>query len=177
VTFKLIARGGRYLRVADPDWADPLDGSYAQAKGQRWSPPGSFAVVYLNADRGTARLNVERMLADQPFGPEDVDPDEAFILVAADVPADEYVDVVTDEGCEAAGLPATYPLDAHGVTVTHGVCQPIGRDAYDQNLPGIACRTAAEGATGGEEELAYFIRAAPLVEKERWHFDDWFWAE
>ena len=30
---------GPYCRVADPEWADPLDRSFAAATGQRWNPP------------------------------------------------------------------------------------------------------------------------------------------
>jgi hypothetical protein len=77
-----IARSGRYLRVADPSWSDPLDPDHARERGGRWNPPHSFAVLYLNRDRQTARRNVDRLLADQPYGPEDLDPTEAFVLVA-----------------------------------------------------------------------------------------------
>ena len=35
---KTVAINGTYCRVADPEWADPLDLSYAAAQGQRNGP-------------------------------------------------------------------------------------------------------------------------------------------
>jgi RES domain len=177
VRFRTIERGGRYLRLADPDWNDPLDGGFAKARGGRWNAPGAFEVLYLNADRKAARLNVERLLADQPFGPEDLDPDEAFLLVATDIPVDDYADIVTGDGCAAVGLPASFPVDADGSRIGHDRCQPIGQRAHDVGLPGIACRSCVDGAGIDDEELAYFVRATRLVETRRWHFDEWFWSD
>lgn len=164
------------LRVADPGWTDPLDARYAKATGGRWNPPGSFGVVYLNADTHTARLNVERLFSGQPFGPEDLDPYEAPILVAADLADGEYADIVTDEGCIATGLPVSYPDDTTGQRIGHAVCQPIGQEAYDEGLQGVAHRSAAPGATFADEELAWFDRGDTLTESERWTFEDWFWG-
>ncbi len=173
-----IARSGRYLRVADPDWSDPLDPYYAHERGGRWNPPRSFAVLYLNRDRQTARRNVDRLLADQPYGPEDLDPTEAFVLVAVDLAQERYVDVITDAGCASAGLPATYPKDATRATIPHAICQPIGQSAYDEGEPGIACRSAAPGTAHTDEELALFSRTRKrLPAAKRWAFDDWYWGD
>src|SRR5439155_19886109 len=38
LTLRTIARVGDYLRVADPDWYDPLDGGFAKLRGGRWNP-------------------------------------------------------------------------------------------------------------------------------------------
>ena len=46
----LVPRGGVYVRVADPDWDDPLSGEFAKARGGRWNAPGAFPVVYLSGD-------------------------------------------------------------------------------------------------------------------------------
>jgi hypothetical protein len=87
------------------------------------------------------------------------------------VPQADYVDVVTAEGIEALGLPATYP-DGVG----WDVCQPIGGAAYANGELGIACRTACEG--GGDpdhEELALFDRdGQPARAGQRLTFDEWF---
>jgi RES domain-containing protein len=174
VTLPTVARGGRYFRVADPAWADPLDGSHAGRLGGRWNPPASFAVVYLNRDVATARANVDRLLAGHPYGPEDLDPAEAYILVEADVPEDRYVDAVSDAGCRACGLPATYPRDADGALVPHAVCQPIGAAAHAAGRPGVACRSAAPGAASHAEELAAFV---PVAEVRRIPFDNWYWSD
>jgi len=111
---RTIRRGGAYLRVADPGWRDPLDGGYAGARGGRWNPPESFPVVYLCASVAVARAVVLGKLEAQPFGPEDLAPATAPVLVAASVTEDRYVDVVTARGCASAGLPETYPRDRAG---------------------------------------------------------------
>jgi RES domain-containing protein len=71
---RTVRRGGPYLRVADPAWADPLDGRFAADRGGRWNPPESFPVVYLCGSIEVARANVYRRLAGQPYGPEDLLP-------------------------------------------------------------------------------------------------------
>jgi RES domain-containing protein len=171
-------RSGRYLRVADPQWTDPLDPEPARERGGRWNAPGSFAVLYLNRDHQTARRNVDRLLADQPYGPEDLDPEEAFVLVAIELTEARYVDMLTDAGCTSAGLPASYPRDATRATVSHATCQPIGQAAYDDGEPGIACRSAAPGSARTDEELALFARGRKRRRAvRRWAFDEWYWGD
>ena len=173
-----ITRGGRYLRLADPEWSDPLDPDYARERGGRWNPPDTFAVLYLNRDRRTARRNVDRLLAGQPYGPEDLDPAEAFVLVAVDLADERHVDVITDAGCASAGLPASYPQAADGTTIPHAVCRQIGQSAHGDGEPGIACRSAAPGAARTDEELALFARdRIRLRAVRRWAFDDWYWDD
>ena len=91
---KRIRRSGAYLRVADPDWDDPLDGSFSRIKGGRWNAPGSFPVVYLNRSEHVAHANVDRKYDGLPYGPEDVDPDAGPDLVETRVPQARYVDIV-----------------------------------------------------------------------------------
>ena len=50
-----VRRAGRYFRVADPDWDEPLEGSYSARLGGRWNPSGSFPVCYLNRDVRTVQ--------------------------------------------------------------------------------------------------------------------------
>jgi hypothetical protein len=170
-----LVRVGRYLRVADPDWADPLDGSYAAVKGGRWNAEGSFPVVYLNRDVETARANVRRLLAGQPFGIDDIEDNRRPALVHTDVPEAEHVDVVTDAGCTSVGLPASYPDELDGRPVEHPRCRPIGQDAWDAGEPGIACRSAAPSPWPAGEELAWFQRAELLEVVEVMPFERWFW--
>jgi RES domain-containing protein len=168
-------RGGSYVRVADPDWDDPLDGGYAERAGGRWNAPGSFPVVYLCATVAVARALVLGRLEGQPFGPEDLYPDSAPVLADAAVPRDRYVDAVTARGCRSAGLPATYPLDSRGRRVGWSRCRPIGQRAWEDGYPGIACRSAAPEAPQGGEELAFFARRRKLRAGRTRRFDDWFW--
>ncbi|MCP3958394.1 MAG: RES family NAD+ phosphorylase [bacterium] len=174
MSLRTIERGGRYLRVADPDWRDPLDGSHSERHGGRWNPPGSFPVVYLGASLAVARVNVRRKFAGLPYGPEDVEPDVAPVLVTTDITTGDFVDVVSDEGCRAAGLPESYPRD-EGEDVVWERCQPIGQRAWDESFPGIACRSAAPGAGSDDEELAWFQRDRILEAAETMSFEDWFW--
>jgi len=170
----LVTRGGVYVRVADPDWDDPLSGEFARARGGRWNAPGSFPVVYLNGDERVARANVLQRFAGLPFGPEDLEPSAAPVLVSTVVAEDDFVDVVGDAGCVAVGLPATYPVDTDGVVVPHEVCRPVGQAAWDAGLPGVACRSAAPAAPSGGEELAWFARGGSLVPLEVRRFTDWY---
>ena len=170
----LVTRGGVYVRVADPDWDDPLSGEFAKARGGRWNAPGSFPVLYLNGDERVARANVLQRFAGLPYGPEDLEPSAAPVLVSALVPEDDFVDVVSEAGCVAVGLPATYPADDDGAPVSHEACRPVGRAAWDAGLPGIACRSAAPAAPPGGEELARFGRGEALTPLQVRRFLDWF---
>ncbi len=171
---KLIRRGGEYFRVADPRWTNSLDGSYSAERGGRWNPPGSFPVVYLNATVEVARANVARRFKGMPFGPEDMDPVEAPVLVTAAVADALYVDAVTAGGLAELGLPSTYPIDNDGRVVPHERCRPIGVRALESGERGIADRTAA-GAEISGEELAWFQREHSLEAEATADFDAWFW--
>lgn len=169
--FRHVARGGPYVRVVDPDWVRPLDGGFAAERGGRWNPPGSFPVVYLCRDAVVARAIVLRRFDGLAYSPLDLRADRRPALVETDVPEDRFVDVVTDAGCQAAGLPQTYPRDRGAGEVGWDRCRPVGRTAWDQAEPGIACRSvAADG-----EELAWFQRGrSRLRVRRKRSFDDWF---
>jgi hypothetical protein len=169
-----IERGGKYLRVADPDWDEPLSGGYARDAGGRWNPPGAFEVIYLNADPQVARAQVHHKLEPRGIRPEDLDPTRGPILIHTSVPRQPHVDAVTDRGLSSLGLPESYPLDSRGSRISHGVCQPIGEQAWNDGEPGIACRSAASSPTA-REELAYFNRGKKLKVEDEEEFSDWFW--
>ena len=95
-----VSIGGRYYRIADPDWTDPLDPSFASAPGQRWNPVG-LACLYLNHDQTTARANVTKRFVELPYGPEDLDPATAPLLLGVDVPDGEAADAYTEAGLAA----------------------------------------------------------------------------
>ena len=159
---RTIRRGGPYLRVADPDWDDPLDGRHAAERGGRWNPPESFPVVYLCRDVTVARANVYRRLERQPYGPEDLRLGAGPLLVRATVPEDRYLNVITDAGCRDAGLPETYPRDARRRLIPHRRCQPIGLAAREAGLPGVAARSAVARRRG-----ARLLRPPPLAARRR----------
>ena len=162
--------GGRYFRVADPEWSDPLDPRFAaQPPGQRWNPPGLLC-LYLNCDVATARANVYRQFAGLPYAPESLDPATAPQLVEVDIPEGQAADAHTAQGLAALGLPATYPQDANNNLVPHETCQPIGQAAFDANLDGVDYRSAAPGGT---RELAWFPRSTHPTQTSLRHFDQW----
>jgi RES domain-containing protein len=168
-----VRRGGPYLRVADPGWADPLSGAWSEARGGRWNAPGGFEVVYLNRTPEVARAQVMRHLAPLAIYPEELDPVAAPVLVATEVPEDSYVDAMSEAGLRSLGLPETYPLDSSGAQVGHARCQPLGEAAKAAEERGIATRSAAADPSPGEE-LAYFGEAA-LEPTARRGFAEWFW--
>jgi len=145
--------------------------------GGRWNPAGSFPVVYLNRTVSLARLFVAHKYRNTPYGPEDLDPAEAPLLVVTNVPSREYVDVVTDRGCRAAGLPASYPRTDDGREVEWDACQPVGALAWQEAEAGIACRSATSGAVKADEELAWFQRDHQLQPISSQRFEDWFWGQ
>lgn len=171
-----IPDGHHWLRVADPDWDDPLDPSYAGEGGGRWNPPGSFPTLYLNEDIATARAQVAKLLAGTPIEPDDLD--AGFDLIAATLPRSQIVaDASTAEGLDAVGLPATYPRYANGRPVGHDVCQAIGSGAHEAGLRGVYSRSAATD-DGSGRELAWFpareTSRASLVGIRS--FGDWWYA-
>lgn len=175
----VIHRDGEYYRVADPQWEHPLDGSFSMRFGGRWNAPASFPVTYLNADLGTARANARHLLTEklsgQPFAAEDLESSELPILLSLDIPPRAYLDIVSGSGIVANGLPATYPSDGMGCIVPWDVCQPIGQKAWNEELPGIACRSAAAHAPPEGEELAWFDRHEVELEvKNTQPFDEWY---
>lgn len=170
-----VRRGGLYNRLAEPDWADPLDTRYSKARGARWNAPDSFGVLYLNASERMAHVQVAHRLSGRPYGMEDLDPAEQHDLVTVNVPRAARLDCLTDDGLAAVGLPTSYPLDSGGAPVGHDVCQPVGQQAYDASRTGIACRSAAVGAASDDEELAVFdTHTDGVTTVGRRPFADWF---
>lgn len=169
-----VKRGGRYLRIADPNWDDPLSGKYARETGGRWNPPGKFEVVYLNADLQVARAQVRHSLEPRGIRPEDLDPDQGPALIHTTVPTRPYVDAVSSRGLSSLRLQNSYPFGEQGNPIPHEVCQPIGEQAWKNGEPGVACRSLASAPTPGEE-LAYFDRGEELTVDAEEEFSDWFW--
>lgn len=171
--FRHVTRGGRYVRVADPDWRRPLDPSFAAERGGRWNPAVSFPVVYLCAGRDVARAVVGGRFAGLPYGILDVVPERLPVLIGSELAEHRAVDVVTDAGCSTVGLPRTYPIDSRRRTIPWRRTQPIGQAIWSAGERSIACRSAAL-PTG--EELAWFVRSRSdrLRVAARIPFDSWF---
>lgn len=167
-------RGGTYLSVADPSWANPLDGSLSAGAGGRWNPPGSFPVVYLFSHVDVARSFVIAKHQGFPYSVTDLRPDRQPDLVQTSVRDESFVDVLTDSGCAAAGLPKTYPRDHAKRAIGWDRCRPAGEAAWNQGESGVACRSATARRTDSGEELAWFQRRRRLKKGGVQPFEDWF---
>lgn len=163
------------MRVAEPGWDNPLDVTHSARAGGRWNAPGTEGVLYLNASDRLARLQVDHRLDGMPFGPEDLDVDEQHDLVEVDVERCQVLDCVTPSGLAAVGLPSRYPRHGNGRRVSHLTCQPIGAAARAAGLSGVACRSAAKGASERDEELALFDAARAHL-GARTPFAEWYFA-
>jgi hypothetical protein len=174
-----VRRGGTFHRLAEPHWTDALDTSHSRRVGGRWNAPGEFGVLYLNATVDVARLQAAHKLAGHPYEIEDLEPVFQHDLVEVHVADTEALDLVSDAGLTAAGLPPSYPLDGNRRRIGHDRCRPVARAAYEkERLPAIACRSAAAGASRTDEELAIFDRyvTALAAQMRRRPFASWFFA-
>ena len=172
-----LSEGHEWLRIADPQWSDPLDPSFASQRGGRWNPAASFPTLYFNEDIETARANLRVFAQRWPYEPEDLRSDTGPVLVAATLPRrQEVADLHSPAGLERGGLPPTYPADKIGHPIPHAVCQAIGQQVKDAGLKGVLCRSA-NAAHGAGRELAWF----PATARSRAHrrraipYGDWFW--
>ena len=165
-----------WWRIADSEWADPLDPSFAQRHGGRWNPPASFSVLFLNEDLVTARLNLRLFIANWPYEPEDLRDDTGPILVGCSLPTNQEVcDAHSQAGIRAVGLPAAYPLDDNGNEVPHARCQAIGARVHDAGLSGVRARSA-RAPHGAGRELAWFPASIPARWERILAFTEWFWG-
>ena len=175
---RTVRRGGACNRLAEPHWQDPLETSFSKQYGGRWNAPGSYGALYLNMTEQMARIQVEHKLAGHPYDIEDFDPANQHDIVEVDVAGTDALDLVSRDGLQEVGLPASYPHDADGQPVPHEQCHPVGQAAYDEPLPAIACRSAAAGAEKTDEELAVFDRDVGIVTQiARRPFADWYLGE
>ena len=175
--YQRLPESRTWWRVAESHWKDPLSPEFSKDKGGRWNPPGAFATLYLNADKQTARCNVVAFIEEGPYGPEDLRDETAPVLIGCRLPGEQAVcDAHSQSGVPAAGLPATYPLDARGCVVDHSTCQDIGEQVKSEGKRGVHTR-CARSSNAGDLELAWFPASTRSVarEVENLLFSDWFW--
>jgi hypothetical protein len=171
-----LERGGHYFRVCDPGWRNPLDTSFARARGGRWNPPGLFGALYLNATILVAAANARLSFSGEIASLYDLQPAQRPDLLQVTVSKARFVDAVTRTGLRSLRLPSSYPIG-----VPHARCQRIAKRAFDEGEPsGVAYRSNAEATPSSfiGEELAVFDRASALVRKKaRLTFSEWYPTE
>lgn len=151
-----LANNHEWLRVADPEWAAPLDTQHSYEHGGRWNRHQARHTLYLCADEASARAQISRLLAGRFAVPEDLRDDFA-VLLTAQLPDDQTVaDIHTASGVAAVDLPPTYPLESDGTVVPPSLCQTIGDAVADQHLHGVHTRSATTTARAQDAELAWF---------------------
>lgn len=167
-----VSRGGTYFRLYKPGWSDPLDSSFARLHGGRWTPPGEFGALYLNATISVAAANARHQHARRAIQLFDLRPEKRPSLLDVVVPTSLVADVVSPEGIAGLALPSSYPLG-----VDYAQCWPVARAAYaEARLAGIACRSNAEctAAHCVGEELAWFDRSKLPRKRRRRDFAHWY---
>jgi RES domain-containing protein len=87
-----IRRGGTYLRVCDPTWADPLDVTYSQLQGGRWNPKSEFGALYLCATVTVAAANACKTYEGEVATLFDLRPEMQPDLVVVSVLLANFVD-------------------------------------------------------------------------------------
>ena len=172
-SFHFLPRGGEFLRMTEADWTDACDTSRGRKRGGRWNRPGSFPVLYLfRTVDGARQLFDSRFSGDYVLAETIRRPP---VLWTVDVTEASFVDIVTNEGCVAAGLERDYP-EGLRTDSGHPTCWPIGDDAWAQGTAGIACRSATSFSDPIEEEMAWFDRgdSAARCRPNSTPFADWY---
>jgi hypothetical protein len=178
VISETLPEGRSWWRIAPADEADPLNPEHAIERGGRWSPPGSFPVLYLQEDVVSARIEMQRFADRWPFEPEDLIESGAPVLVEAFLPRQQTAaDAHTPAGVKALGLPASYPYDRKGALVAPETLRPLGSRVRNQGVRGVRSRTASP-SLGAGRALAWFPAGGRSTARRgrTLSFADWFWA-
>lgn len=173
---KKLRDGHRWLRLAHPDRADPLDSSYGERLCGRWNPPYSSPTLYLNEYLDTARAQVYALLGGSPVKLEDLD--AGFDLVVAALPRfHDAADAVTNGGSTGLGPPTCYPRHRNGRPIRHETCQAHWSRRQGRRAEDVHARSAAT-ADGAGREVAWFPARSTsrATLKSRLAFRDW-WYE
>lgn len=111
-----------------------------------------------------------KLFVGLPYGPEDLDPATAPLLLGVDVPGGKAADAYTEAGFASLELPATYPHDTTCEVIPDHACRPIGRAAHEAGLDGVDCRSAAADSC---RELAWFPGRRTASQASRLAFHQW----
>lgn len=162
---KTVRQGGRFYRVCDPSWVDCCDATFSTIDGGRWNPPGTFPVLYLNANVQTAAANARHKYDGEIFGILDLNPTTRPHLQIVDVAQCVAADAISPEGLAALDLPRDFPE-----RVDYHTCQEIAVKIHHEGHAGIASRSAA---LSDGRELA-LMKLELATKQQRISFDQWY---
>jgi RES domain-containing protein len=168
---------GTLFRCVLPSYDQPLDSSYAQQTGGRWNPPGSFAVLYTFTSPQTAQTWLDTRWSALGFTWDEIEPAKLPDLVVMDAEVEGLADVATDEGLQAFGLPAVYPVGFE-TSGSYSMTQAIGVQIHDRQGPGLVTRSATAQSWTGPMlnwcEVAIFTEYARLpTAVDRLSYNKW----
>lgn len=160
-------------RVVRASWNDPLDASFSRtAKDRRWNPP-EFAALYCCCSEAVARGIAWDVFGFASVDPEDLQPGLRPQLAEIDW-SGELVDMVSEEGVQAAGFAADYP-----VGVDKKQTRQQAETWHGEEAEGVCCRSASlqrqgrstwQGDHRAFGELALFVdhlRRQPQLRQRR----------
>jgi RES domain-containing protein len=123
---------------------NPLSGEGARLQGGRWSPPASFATLYLALERDTAVCELRRLAERSNRAPDDFLP-RRFYRYELELTA--LLDLREPAAREAVGL-----TDRNLVSNVPDACQAIGEAVHHLGREGVV----APSATGAGTVVAVF---------------------
>jgi RES domain-containing protein len=175
---RLAHRHQPVFRVVRAGWGDPLDASHSRrALDRRWNTP-DFPALYCCCSETVARAVAQDVFRLAGVLAEDLQPHARPQLVEIGW-SGEVVDVVTEQGVEAASFPAGYPAG-----VERAATRAAAERWHAGRAEGVCARSASLARRGvstwsGDHprfgELAIFVvnaRAAPALIRRRGD-EDW----
>ena len=165
------------VRVVQRGWASPLDASHSLREGGRWNPPGGFGVLYTCCSEVVARAIAFERLERAGVVLSDLQPASRPQLIEIGWKG-SLVDVYSERGVAAGGLPASYP---EGVDSDR--TRPLGAIWSASRRSGVLCRSAPLSRAGVRSwpadhrpwgEVALFVANASMPRLLRCRRDlDW----
>lgn len=150
-------------RVVRADWSDPLDASFSQRSPDRRWNTGNFPALYCCCSAGVARAVTLDLFRVAGVELEDLQPGARPQLAEIDWRG-EVVDMLSEDGLNAAGFPQDYPS-----TADRAATRSAGERWHAAGAEGVCGRSASLARRGfsawhGDHrrygELAIYVRNA-----------------
>ena len=165
-------------RVLHAGRRDPLDASGSLTGSRRWNT-SAFPALYTCCSENTARAVARDRLSVAATDLEELQVEARPVLFELEWKG-EVVDVASEEGVRAAGLPTAYP-----VAIAHADTQARATDWHGIGRQGVVCRSAslmrlgfsnwtADHTSWGEVAVFVAITKSPVSLRRRRDDTAWF---